>query len=93
MRIPGVLDTNLIRLGMEYQKVTALLCAVIDAQGQVTLTKEQAEKEWGGARLYSRNNPDGSLTLSLAPLGSDSSQLSGAGAGGQQKLWKEEEGQ
>lgn len=80
MRIPGLdIDTDRIRLGMDNMRLTALLCSILDAVGPVTLTREQAEREWVGGRLKSEGHPDGSLTLSLEQ---SSSQLPEEQTGG-----------
>lgn len=57
-----------VRLGIDNNRLSALLCAVLDAQGgSVTLTKAQSEKVWEGARLHYETFPDGSMTLTLEP--------------------------
>jgi hypothetical protein len=59
-------DLDKIKVSISELRLTAMLCAILDAVGPVTLSPEQAAREWGGgARLQSETNSDGSLTLSL----------------------------
>lgn len=57
-----------VRLGIDNNRLSALLCAVLDAQGgSVTLTREQSEKVWEGASLGYETTPDGGVVLTLKP--------------------------
>jgi hypothetical protein len=60
-------DYDTLRVGMDNKRLTALLAAVLDAAGPVTLTQEQAEREWGVVALKSEPTPDGGVTLSIVP--------------------------
>jgi len=60
-------DIGKIQMGMQVNQLSALLVAVLDAQGgSVTLTPEQVTKVHEGAKLNYESHTDGSLTLSLA---------------------------
>lgn len=55
-----------IKLGVDNNRLTALLCAILAHQGgSVTLTKEQAERLWEGASLEYEATPDGGITITL----------------------------
>jgi len=57
-----------IKLLTENKRLTALLIAIIDHYGEVTLTREEAEKVApDNMNLKSTSNPDGSVTLRLEP--------------------------
>jgi hypothetical protein len=61
-------DPEKVRLGVDNNRLSSLLCAILDAVGEVTLTKEQAERVWEGRELHFREDPDGGITLSLKPI-------------------------
>lgn len=57
-----------VRLGIDNNRLTALLCAVLDAQGgAVLLTKEQAERVWEGASINYAKIPGGGISIKLVP--------------------------
>lgn len=59
-------DIDKVRMGIQNNQLTALLCAVLDSLGgSHTLTPEQATRVHEGRELKLEERPDGSLTVSL----------------------------
>jgi hypothetical protein len=55
-----------IRLGIDNNRLSSLLAAILDAVGgEVTLTKQQAEREWESPRVDYEATPDGGIKISL----------------------------
>lgn len=59
-------DVRAIKLGVDNNRMTALVAALIDAGGgEVTLTKEQSERVWDSPKIKYVRTPTGGLSLSL----------------------------
>lgn len=57
-----------VKLGIDNNRLTALLCAVLDSQGgTVLLTKDQAERVWEGASIDYAQVPGGGIRVKLVP--------------------------
>lgn len=55
-----------VSLAYNYQRVSALLCAVLSQLGgSVILSKEESEKTWEGASLAFDQLPGGPIKISL----------------------------
>jgi hypothetical protein len=60
---------NSIRLGMDNNRLSSLLIAILTKTGPVTLTREEAAKEQSGGQLHYAEDPaTGELTISLEPI-------------------------
>lgn len=71
-KIPGTFSKQVlphlgaIKLGVDNNRLTALICALIDAAGgSVTLTKAQVDRVWIKPEILYVKGPNGSLVLSL----------------------------
>lgn len=69
-KVPGtpsvVPNLNAVKLGVENNRLTALVCALIDAAGgEVTLSKEQSEKVWKNPKIKYVRTPTGGVSLAL----------------------------
>jgi hypothetical protein len=70
-RVPGMRaalpDMRAIKLGVDNNRLSALLAALLDAAGgSVTLTQAQTERVWNDPRIHYRRTADGGLILSLS---------------------------
>lgn len=61
-------DVFRIKTAIDNNRLSALLCAILDAVGPVTLTEEQASKVWEGRELQYETSPMGEITIALKPL-------------------------
>lgn len=68
-------DLDKVRMGIDNQRLSALLCAILDACGPIRLTKEQAEATHEGATLEYKRYPDGGIRITLVPKPSESSPI------------------
>ena len=57
-----------VKLGIDNNRLSSLLCAILDATGPVLLTKEQAERIWEGRELQYESTSEEGILISLKPL-------------------------
>jgi len=62
----GIPDLRAVKLGVDNNRMTALVAALLDhAGGSVTLTKEESERIWNSPKLKYVRTPEGGLSLAL----------------------------
>lgn len=68
-KVPGTSalpDLKAVRLGVDNNRLSALVAALLDhAGGEVTLTKEEAERIWASPKIKYVRTPTGGLSLAL----------------------------